>query len=276
MRQLYSDAHFHFCDWQREAKAAQGVAPSLEEGLYCACALSIEEFAACEALKESFLGSSGGIFISIGAHPQLPAVLAKEGKSPAQARIELSRLLEAISFFAKSRRVDAIGEAGFDFYSREFAATKEAQKALFEAQLEIAQRLNLPLVIHARKAQEEIFACSFKLKRLPAVVFHGYGGAAGEAASLLRRGVNAYFSFGKALLRGSRKAAESIASMPKERLLLETDAPFMTLKDETFSSPSDIKAVCEKASRILGIPLEELKSIAAKNFLLAYGAGREG
>ena len=269
---MYSDAHFHFCEWQKAAKAASADA-ALPRGLYCACALAEEEAAACDELKSAFLasGADGGVFVSFGAHPQMPAVLARSGMSRDQAKKELSFLLNAIGSLAAASRIGAVGEAGFDFYTEEFAATATEQAALFDAQIEIALGASLPLVIHARKAQKEIFARARELKRLPAAVFHGYSGTAGEAASLLRRGVNAYFSFGKALLRGSRKAAESLAAIPRERLLLETDSPYMTLKGEAFTSPRDIENVAARAARILGISIEEIADIARRNFLAAYG-----
>ena len=266
---LFSDAHFHFCEWQKAATLASADA-TLPQGLYCVCALSKEEAADCGALKSAFSASDGGVALSAGAHPQMPAVLAREGLSREQVKTECAHLIDAISSLAAASRIDAVGEAGFDFYTTEFAATANEQAALFDAQIEIAFNASLPLVIHARKAQKEIFARTQELKRLPAAVFHGYSGTSGEALSLLRRGINAYFSFGKALLRGSRKAAECLNRIPRDRLLLETDAPFMTLKGEAFTSPRDIEKVAACAARILGISIEEIAAATCRNFVAVY------
>ena len=269
---LFSDSHLHPIEWQKAAKAVFADA-TLPQGLYCACALSKEEAAACGALKAAFLASKadGAVFVSFGAHPQLPAVLARSRMSCEQVKKEGFRLIEEISLLAAASRIDAVGEAGFDFYTPDFAATANEQAALFDAQLEIAFNASLPLVIHARKGQKEIFARTQKLKKLSAAVFHGYSGSGGEALSLLRRGVNAYFSFGKALLRGSRKAAESLKAIPRERLLLETDAPYMTLRGEAFTSPRDIEKVAACASRILDISIEEIAAITSRNFAAVLG-----
>ena len=122
----------------------------------------------------------GGLVVSFGAHPQLPAVLVRSRMSREQVKKEGFRLIEEISSLASLSRIGAVGEAGFDFYTPEFAATKDEQAALFDAQIEIAFNASLPLVIHARKAQKEIFARAQKLKRLPAAVFHGYSGTSGR------------------------------------------------------------------------------------------------
>ena len=108
----------------------------------------------------------------------------------------------------------------------------------------------LPVVLHLRKAMHLVFEQTSVLKKLPAVVFHGWPGSPAEASSLLKKGVNAYFSLGKALLRLQKTALQTAAIIPLERLLTETDAPYMNSKGEAFSHASDIIAVTQKLAQL--------------------------
>lgn len=97
----------------------------------------------------------------------------------------------------------AIGEIGFDLWP-EFRHTLALQRSIFVEELRLAQQYHLPIVVHQRRAMHEIFAQISSLKRLPAVIFHGYSGTFLEALSLRKRGVHAYFSVGTPLLWGVR------------------------------------------------------------------------
>ena len=76
-------------------------------------------------------------------------------------------------------------------------------------------------------------------------------GPAAEAASLLNHNINAYFSFGKQLLNGNKKAIACLRELPSERLLAETDAPFQFLKGEKYTAPEDIKRIYEEFDILL-------------------------
>ena len=88
---------------------------------------------------------------------------------------------------------------------------------------------------------------SRQLKKLPAVLFHSFPENPDAAFSILNHGINAFFSFGKQILNGNKKAIACVKSLPLQNLLLETDAPFQTLKGEKFTSPDEIKKVYEHA-----------------------------
>ncbi len=254
----FYDAHLHLSDWR---KLSRRELPS--NAVFCTSSSSEEEFAADE---KSALENPGNIFLSFGIHPQLPAVLKREEKTEREIRAVLYRLLDFFSSVVQEKRICAAGETGFDFFTEEFRASESLQFFLWEEQMNIAAKYGIPAVLHLRKAVPLVFREIPRLKLLPAVVFHGWPGSGQEASSILKKGVNAYFSVGKALLRGSRRQAGTIQSVPLDRILLETDAPYMTLKGEEFSNPEDIKNVYAGASRILGLPLEELSSAVEKNF----------
>lgn len=155
----------------------------------------------------------------------------------------LYRLLE-------TRQIQAIGECGFDLFNDEYKRLLPMQQKVWDTQLRWAQDFQLPVVIHCRKALHLIFDSAARLKKLPAVIFHGWGGSPQEAASFLKKGVNAYFSIGKAVLRGQKSVCAMAASFDSTRILTETDAPYMRLKAEEYSHPRDIIAVTAQCAKL--------------------------
>jgi TatD DNase family protein len=149
---------------------------------------------------------------------------------------------------------------------------------LFEAHLDTALRYGLPLVLHVRKAMHKVFLHAKRLKKARAVVFHSYSGTADEAASILRHGINAYFSFGTALLLNHRKAMVACRSIEAARLLFESDAPYQRLAGREFSEYADVRQVIAKAAELRsdagrGVPKEELERITDGNFFAVYNLG---
>lgn len=227
------DAHFHL-------KQLLEVFPESDDFIkendffgFCSCrTLSEVEFV------ENFIAENPGtaekLKITFGIHPQAP-----EEK-------ELQTLERLIS----ENRIAAVGEIGLDRFNEEFAKTFELQKKLFAAQLEIARCAKLPVILHIRKAIPEIFEQIQELKKIEKVIFHSYSGTAAEAESILNHGVNAFFSFGNALLNGHKKALEAVKNLPENRILTETDAPYQPKKGENFSKPQDILEIMEKIREI--------------------------
>ena len=103
------------------------------------------------------------------------------------------------------------------------------------------------MIVHCRKANEKLFEYSKKLKLVPAVLFHSFMGTPVEALSLCRRGINAYFSFGKQLMNNNKKTIACMSELPLEKLLCETEAPFQFLKGEPRTNISDIKTIYQAA-----------------------------
>lgn len=179
--------------------------------------------------------------------------------------------LETLKTLLKTNSIDAVGECGFDFFTKEYSANRENQIICFEKQAELAAEYGKPLVIHNRKALEMIYAYRQLLCSVPSVIFHSFAFGPKEAESIVSKGINAYFSLGKQLLNGNKKALQCAENIPPERLLLETDAPYQTLKGEQFTRLSDIRSVYEKTSEIKKIELNELCEEIKNNFLKAYG-----
>ncbi|MCR5219181.1 TatD family hydrolase [Treponema sp.] len=250
-RHLFFDAHFHLI-------------PSLEAGpvnlpenyIYSGmtCAHSRDEFILQHEKAEKLSSPSFKIYEAFGLHPQNPL------------SVNLGFLEELLA----ANQIRAVGECGFDFYSEEYRRTEREQHSSFSSCLELAVKYQRPMVIHDRKALEALFYYKKLLAKLPSCIFHGFAFGINEALSLINNGINAYFSFGKNLLRGSRKNAECLLQLDKKRILLETDAPFMTLKKQAFTPVTDISEVYKKAGEILELKEEELCCLIKNNFNQAY------
>lgn len=204
------------------------------------CALSREEFTLQEKIISAVPKDSPLHYLkSFGIHPQ----------NPDFSRTEF--LLELL----RQNKIDAIGECGFDFYTEKFSSQRQQQEEVWKIQLEAAEKYEKPLIIHGRKCTQLFFRDIKALKKLPAVVFHSWAGTLTEAKSLLNRGVNAWFSFGKPLINGKKSAVECVKNLPEDRLVFETDALYQTLKNEEKTQPEDIIKVYKQAQKIRGKPL---------------------
>jgi TatD DNase family protein len=144
------------------------------------------------------------------------------------------------------------------------------QEKIFASHLEIAIRYDLPIVLHVRRAAHKIFAAVKDLARCKAVVFHSCPLSFEEAQSLLIRKVNAYFSFGNAVINGHKQAIRSFTLLPAERLLTETDAPFQPARGEKFSQWMDLPRIIEKASVLRGEDAKEIEFQIEKNFRAVF------
>ena len=126
-------------------------------------------------------------------------------------------------------------------------------------------------MIHVRRGIDLIFRQVDQLRHLPAVVFHAWPEPPQEAVALLRQGVNAWFSLGTPLLRGNRKAQRSLLELPLEHLLLETDAPWQTLKGKDFTGLDELEAVYQAAADLKKIDPDHLAGIINHNFTTVFG-----
>lgn len=276
---LFCDAHFHLLPSE---EALQGLPFLL--GRAVTAAHSPQEFLAQEERVRQLNGAvpaSGGARLSPCAQPCSPRILQSFGlhpQAPFDGEADFALRLEFLEGLLRERRVQAVGECGLDFFTPEFSAKRAAQEKAFAAQLDLAARHKVPVIVHARKAMQEIFAAAAALKKVPAVVFHSFAGTLMDARSLLSKGINAYFSFGKPLMNGAKKAVLCVRALPLDRLLFETDAPYQTLKGEKATSPAEIADVYQAAFelRSAGSPYEArpsfwdfAKSVEA-NFNKAY------
>jgi TatD DNase family protein len=246
---MFTDAHCHPFDLFRVFPQAEEERRRLNV-LIAASATDAEEFAYNEDLArkapDKSADSAAGIRLCFAVHPQMPAVKKENGQQITE--VELNRSVETLRNLAEAGRLAAVGECGFDLYNSVFRETEAVQDRLFAAHLETALAFELPVVIHTRRAMHKIFAAAKNLAKCRAVVFHSWPGTMEEGEALLRRGVNAYFSFGSNIVCNHRQAMRCCAMFPAERLLVETDAPFQVPKGQSFSHWADLPRIIEAAS----------------------------
>ena len=189
------------------------------------CAHDRDEFLKQETLSAKLNENENTqVMCAFGMHPQLPLV-------------ENASFMETL---LKERRIGAIGEAGFDLFTKEFKADIARQEEAWRISCELAALYGVPLVVHCRKALDKMFRDSKALSKIPAVVFHSFTGSVQDASSLLKRGVNAYFSFGNPFIFGDKSAIGCVQKLDVGRLLMETDAPYQTMRGETETKMSAI------------------------------------
>ena len=256
---LYFDAHFHLADCIYDGI----IKDSFPSDIFaCTCCHSKEEWDLTEAFQsavpEALEGQGPRLFLSYGLHPQSAGHINIE---------ENAAFLEQL---LQQNKLHAIGEAGFDYFNEEFKNKAATQEKMFNIQLELALQYNIPMVIHCRKANEKLFEYSRQLKKLPAVLFHSFMGMPNEAKSLLARGINAYFSFGKQVMNNNKKVIACVRELPANVLLTETDAPWQFLKGQSHTSPEDIKKIFSAFCEIRNETAQELEEKIKQNFLTIF------
>lgn len=190
------------------------------------------------------------IYAAVGWHPE-------EWESWTDASLEEIRTLAA------APKCVAIGEIGLDYYWDK--AHKELQKQMLHSQLSLAVELNKPVIFHDREAHED---CLNAVSCHPGIrgVFHCYSGSAEMAQILLKDGW--YLGFdGPVTYKNNRKAAEVLAVTPLERILLETDSPYMTPVPHRGkrNDSSMIPYIAAKIAEIKGVSTEEVLQAGMEN-----------
>ncbi|MDR0502660.1 MAG: TatD family hydrolase [Treponema sp.] len=262
---MLTDAHCHPQDLSRVYNEFEKERLSVKAA---ASACDMEEFSFNEKMAHN-TASCNTLLLCFAAHPQLAA------KFPAP-RTGMETMLQTLDTLAAQGHIAAVGEFGFDLYNAAFRETEAIQDTIFASQLETALRYSLPVILHVRRAMHKIFAASKTLAKCKAVVFHSWPGAYEEARSLLGRGVNAWFSFGNAILLNHKQAQRSCALLPADRLLTETDAPYQPRRGQKYSHWHDLPLILQAASSLRGeagnsIDMKDMESLIETNFYNAFG-----
>ena len=191
-------------------------------------------------------------------------IYAAAGSHPDAADEVNGDVLEEYRKLCKlSPKIKAIGEIGLDYHYEDIP--REIQLKAFRSQMELARELNLPVIVHEREAHEDGMAV---VRDFPEVtgVFHCYSGSAEMARQLVDRGLYIGFT-GVLTFKNARKAVEVASSIPLERIVLETDCPYMA--PEPFrgkrNHPGYLYRMAEKLAEIRGLSMEEIQTITEEN-----------
>lgn len=205
---------------------------------------------------------------SIGAIAKATAsdqVWATAGVHPHEARHGIGGIEDLLG----SDRVVAVGECGLDYHYNH--SPPADQRAVFAAQIEMAHRHRMPLVIHTREAWDDTFAILDECGVPERTVFHCFTGGADEAQAALDRG--AYLSFSGIVSFPSADDVRDAAAMcPLDRLLVETDSPYLApvpLRGKP-NTPANLPLVGEALARIHGVALETVAEHTWNNAAAFY------
>jgi TatD DNase family protein len=182
---------------------------------------------------------------------------------------------ERIVRLAESGRVAAIGETGLDWYRT--TAPPDLQRDFFDRHLRLAQRLSLPVVIHTRESIRDVLdAVRAAVARGPlAAVLHAFTGTAAEAAEAIDLGCHLGFA-GMVTFRSSASLREVATGVPLDRLLVETDSPFLSpepLRGRR-NEPANLVHTARCLALARGEPLATFAAATTANARRLFGRGR--
>ncbi|MBQ2061526.1 MAG: TatD family hydrolase [Oscillospiraceae bacterium] len=249
------DTHAHYDDEAFDADRRELLAamPEKNVGLIVNPGCTVESSRTAAALAAQF----PHVYAAVGIHPENCGDFEPEH-------------MNAIRALAKTDKVVAVGEIGLDYYWPE-NPPRELQQQVLRAHMALAEELDLPVIIHDREAHADCLAI---VKEYPAVtgVFHCFSGSAEMARALVKMGWMLSFN-GAITFKNARKAPEVIAQIPMERIMIETDAPYLTptpfrgrRNDSTY-----VGLVAEKIAGIKGMDPAEVERITWENGKRFFG-----
>ncbi len=199
-----------------------------------------------------------------------PVMYAAVGFHPHEARLMQPGDEDRLAEWCRKEKVVAIGEIGLDYYYDH--SPREVQKEVFVRQLDLARQLDLPVIIHNRDAHKDILDIVKKEGKGLRGVFHCYSGSWEMAQELLKEGW--YLSFGGSLtFKNAVKTVEVARNTPLERILLETDAPYLTpvpLRGKR-NAPLLVELVCERMALEKHMELEQITGLTTGNVYELFG-----
>jgi TatD DNase family protein len=244
-------AHLGLC----EPPAAELVAAAREAGVRRILTVGIDEAASREAV--AFAEAHEEIFACVGRHPN-----GATGFDEAAAA--------AIEELAAHPRVSAVGETGLDYYRDR--APRDAQRGAFLAQIAIARRAGLPLVIHVRDAEGSDEAVAEVFENLTeeadgvTVILHCFSAGPVRVAEAAERGWYCSFA-GNLTYPRSEELREAAYLVPAELLLVETDSPFLAPQPVRGrpNQPANVVATAERLAELRGMTYRELEALVEAN-----------
>jgi TatD DNase family protein len=249
------DSHCHL-DFAKEEERAGIIDRARRAGVRTLLTIStkLEEFPTVRAIAES----DPDIWCSVGVHPHEAAV------EPADAG--------ALIALTQHPKVIGIGETGLDFYYEH--SPRQRQAEIFRAHIAAAREVGLPLIVHTRDADPETVAI-FEEERPPAGVIHCF--STGRALAERAVALGFYISIsGIATFKNAQDLRDTIRDLPLERLLVETDAPYLApvpLRGKT-NEPAYVVHTAAVVAQLKGVTADELARITTENFFRLFAKAR--
>ena len=242
------DTHAHLDDHAFDADRRELIAslPGRGIGLLMNPGCSFESSRNAIALAEEY----DFIYAAVGSHPDVADEVD-------------DALIAEYRELCKHSKVKAIGEIGLDYHYEDIP--RDIQKRAFRLQMELAAELDLPVIVHEREAHEDGLKI---VDEFPTVkgVFHCYSGSLEMAKELVRRGWYIGFT-GVLTFKNARKALEVAAGIPTDRIVIETDCPYMApvpFRGKR-NDPSLVCHMADRLAQLLGISPVEARRITMEN-----------
>ena len=252
MYQNIFDTHSHYDDEKfnpdREAILNNLQSQGVSLVVSCGCDIDSTQFNFDLAQKYDY------IYFAAGFHPE----------NLQGATLDDLKIIEK---FAQNKKCVAIGEIGLDYHWMD--SPKEVQREFFEAQIELAKELDMPVIVHDRDAHGDTLDILKSTK--PKGVVHCFSGSREMAREIIRLGMYIGLN-GVVTFPNARKSLEVVKEIPIERLVLETDCPYLapTPVRGKRNDSSNIPYIAEKISEVLGMDAQELLDITNKNAKKLY------
>ena len=243
------DTHAHLDDRAFDEDRAELLAALQEQGL----ALVMNPGCSLESSRNvvKIAAQHDYIYAAVGSHPDVADEVNEEV------------IAEYRQLCLNNPKVKAIGEIGLDYHYEDIP--RDIQMKAFRMQMELARELKLPVIVHERDAHEDGMAVVRDFSDVTGV-FHCYSGSAEMARQLVDKGWYIGFT-GVLTFKNARKAVEVAASIPLDRIVLETDCPYMA--PEPFrgkrNDPGKLYRMAEKLAEIRGLSVEEIHAITVEN-----------
>ena len=243
------DTHAHLDDHSFDEDRAQLLARLPEQGIGLlmnpGCSLASSRAASALAQEHPW------IYAAVGSHPDAADEVDED-------------VLEEYRVLCKlNPKIKAIGEIGLDYHYEDIP--RQIQLRAFRAQMALARELGLPVIVHEREAHGDGMAV---VEEFPEVtgVFHCYSGSVEMARELVKRGWYIGFT-GVLTFKNARKAVEVAADLPLDRILLETDCPYMAPAPYRGkrNEPGYLYRMAERLAEIRDLPVEQIHRITMEN-----------
>ena len=243
------DTHAHLDDRAFDADRASLLSRLPQAGLGLVmnpgCSLASSRAASALAAQNNY------IYAAVGSHPD------------AADEVDDAALEEYRTLCRQNPKIKAIGEIGLDYHYEDIP--RQIQLKAFRAQMELARELDLPVIVHEREAHADGMAVVAEFPEVTGV-FHCYSGSLEMAKWLIDRGWYIGFT-GVLTFKNARKAVEVAASIPLERIVLETDCPYMSPEPYRGkrNDPSRLCFMAEKLASLRGLSVEEIENTTLEN-----------
>ena len=247
------DSHAHLDDRKFDSDRSETIAALQKSGVsyFVNIGADMESSESSVALAEKY----DFVYAAVGVHPY-------------DAETVTDELIEKLRAMAQNKKVVAIGESGLDYHYED--ADKQVQKNAFIKHIELANELDMPVIVHNRDSHQDMMDILREHKPKNAII-HCYSGSAEMAKEIVKMGYYISFS-GTVTFKNARKVQEAVAEVPLDKLLAETDSPYLCPEPERGkrNDPSKMRYTVEKLAEIKGITFEEMARITLENAKRVY------